>query len=196
MDDATRLEERRLARRDLDPLVRNAEATAQFSLHCKMGNISIADLTAALAQSIEFARSGVEHSERTLLAQANTLDVIYTSLVSRAARDGIWDSRALEIMRLALKAQNQCRASLESLGNIKNPSAVMFARQVNFAGHQQINNGQAQSMARAEVAIPPNELLERENGKRLDPRAQGAASGTNPLMATVEAVHGAKIASG
>ena len=44
-------------------------------------------------------------------------------------------------MRMALKAQSQCRATLETLATIKNPPAV-FARQANIAqGPQQVNNG-------------------------------------------------------
>ena len=43
-------------------------------------------------------------------------------------------------MRLALKAQGQCRATLETLATIKNPP-VVFARQANIAqGPQQVNN--------------------------------------------------------
>ena len=41
---------------------------------------------------------------------------------------------------LALKAQGQCRMTLETLGNIVNPPAV-FAKQANFTtGPQQVNN--------------------------------------------------------
>jgi hypothetical protein len=43
-------------------------------------------------------------------------------------------------MRLALKAQGQCRATLETLAAIKNPP-VVIARQANVShGPQQINN--------------------------------------------------------
>ena len=35
-------------------------------------------------------------------------------------------------MKLALKAQNQCRMTLETLAAIKNPP-VIYARQANFA---------------------------------------------------------------
>ena len=57
-------------------------------------------------------------------------------------------------MRLALKAQGQCRATLETLAAIKNPP-VVFARQANFAnGPQQVNN----NPTRAEIpeSPPPN----------------------------------------
>ena len=44
--------------------------------------------------------------------------------------------------KLALKAQSQCRATLETLAAIKNPP-VIFVKQAN--GHQQVNNGVAAS---------------------------------------------------
>ena len=41
---------------------------------------------------------------------------------------------------MAFRAQNQCRMTLETLANIKNPP-VVFAKQANISqGHQQINN--------------------------------------------------------
>ena len=46
---------------------------------------------------------------------------------------------------MALRAQNQCRMTLETIATIKNPS-VVFAKQANIAaGHQQVNNGPAQA---------------------------------------------------
>jgi hypothetical protein len=46
-------------------------------------------------------------------------------------------------LRLALKAQSQSRASIESLAQIKNPP-VVYARQANFAnGPQRVNSGVA-----------------------------------------------------
>jgi len=44
-------------------------------------------------------------------------------------------------MRLALRAQSQCRATLETLAVIKNPTTVAYVRQANIAnGPQQVNN--------------------------------------------------------
>lgn len=43
---------------------------------------------------------------------------------------------------MALKAQAQCRATLEALAEIKNPRPVAFVKQANISGeHQQVNNG-------------------------------------------------------
>jgi len=56
-------------------------------------------------------------------------------------------------LRLALKAQSQSRASIESLAQIKNPP-VVYARQAYLAnGPQQVNNGVAAPRA------PENEIL-------------------------------------
>ena len=45
-------------------------------------------------------------------------------------------------MRIGMKAQNQCRMTLETLATIKNPP-VVIARQANInnGGRQQVNNG-------------------------------------------------------
>ena len=57
-------------------------------------------------------------------------------------------------LRLALKAQAQCRATIETLAEIKNPRHVAFVNQANIAqGPQQVNNGVAPSRN------PTNELL-------------------------------------
>jgi hypothetical protein len=64
-------------------------------------------------------------------------------------------------MRLALKAQAQCRATIETLATMKNPPLVI-AKQANIsAGHQQVNNG---APSRAEVSSnQPNELFEHSH---------------------------------
>ena len=80
-------------------------------------------------------------------------------------------------LRLALKAQSQCRATLETLAAIKNPPTV-YAKQVNqTTGPQQINNGMAApSQARG---------IENEQSKLLDTRTKGAAV---PSYSTLEAL--------
>jgi hypothetical protein len=93
-------------------------------------------------------------------------------------------------MRLALKAQAQCRATLETLGSIKNPP-VIYARQANIAnGPQQVNNGCAAPRA-SEPASSPNELLETEHGKRLEPGTTGAAISGDPALEALGAIDGA-----
>ena len=69
---------------------------------------------------------------------AAVLEQAFTTLVVRAFNN---KGQTLEnYLRLALRCQNQARASLENLGRIKNPTVITW--QMNVAqGHQQINNG-------------------------------------------------------
>jgi hypothetical protein len=62
-------------------------------------------------------------------------------------------------LRYALRAQSQCRATLETLATIKNPP-VLFARQANVSnGPQQINNGPVTHRS------TPSHARENENGQ-------------------------------
>ena len=62
-------------------------------------------------------------------------------------------------MRLALKAQSQCRATLETLANIKNPPTV-FARQANKRAWAAAGE-QRRRFARGENRIPTNRTFRR-----------------------------------
>lgn len=88
----------------------------------------------------------------TLTAQAAAFDAIFTELARRGALNlGEYLSASETYLRLALKAQSQCRATLETLAEIKNPHPVAFVQQANIAhGPQQVNNG-AESRAREKV---------------------------------------------
>ena len=94
-------------------------------------------------------------------------------------------------LRLALKAQSQCRATLETLATIKNPP-VIYAKQANISnGPQQVNNG-LPAPAREEKTISSNELLEHQHGQRLDTGTQSAAIGADSTMATLGEIDRAK----
>lgn len=81
--------------------------------------------------------------EEMLLAQANALNAMFTSLAERATKQEYMKN--LEAFtRLALKAQSQCRATLETLADIKQPRHVVIAQQANLAHQQQVNNGTGQ----------------------------------------------------
>ena len=123
--------------------------------------------------------------EAMLYQQAKTLETMFTSLARRAANnDGLKQFQVN--LTLALKAQAQCRSTLEALAEIKNPRPVQFVKQANMTtGPQQINNGDvAQSPAR-NIQCEPNKLLEADHGNYLDTRAQGTAGRVNQ---TVDAV--------
>ena len=85
-------------------------------------------------------------------------------------------------MRVALKAQNQCRMTLETLAALKNPAPTVIAKQANITtGPQQVNN----ALSALEKQLMPNELLEAQNGQRMDPRAPSKAGSTHPVVEAV-----------
>lgn len=97
----------------------------------------------ALKESTELIHGGdLKRIDSTLLAQAVTLNAIFNEMARRAAANmGAHLNATDRYMRLALKAQGQCRATLETLAAIKNPP-IVYARQANIShGPQQINNG-------------------------------------------------------
>lgn len=94
-------------------------------------------------QSAEIRKGNMGRAEEMLIAQAHSLDALFANLARKA--HGNMEAGYLQAtetyMRLALRAQNQCRTTLETLSAIKNPP-VIYAKQANFAnGPQQINNG-------------------------------------------------------
>lgn len=132
------------------------------------------ELVTELARQVEVVSGGnLARAEGMLLSQAHALDNIFANLARRATTQQHltqWEA----YMRMAMKAQNQCRMTLESLAAIKNPP-VVFAKQANIAnGPQQVNNGPPPPSAparTAEVELVPNEKLEdqRNGSTTLDP---------------------------
>jgi len=107
-----------------------------------MGEQDLWALTASLQDGINDLKTGnMEKAEAMLYAQAHALQAIFMNFSRRALAQEY--QRNLEsFLRMALKAQNQCRMTLETLAVIKNPP-VVFAKQANInnGGQQQVNNG-------------------------------------------------------
>lgn len=129
--------------------------------------------------------------EGMLLGQAHALQSIFMNFAHRAKSQD-YLSHMESFMRMALKAQNQCRMTLETLANVKNPP-VVIARQANIAhGPQQVNNGvlpgKGCAISREEKPIQSNELLEAIDDKRMDIGAACSASRINPTIDAVETI--------
>jgi hypothetical protein len=137
----------------------------------------------------------LSHAEQMLAAQATALQTLFVRLSERAMEQGHMPN--IEgFMRLALRAQSQCRATLETLAAIKNPP-VIYAKQINqTTGPQQINNGTSAPSRKREIEIEPNKLLEADDGKRMDTRAARAAVGADPIMATLGTLDRAEVGVG
>ncbi len=162
------------------------------------GELSLGDVLDSLNSHADKIKGGdLARVEAMLGGQAAALNTMFAELARRgAANMGQYIDAAETYLKLALRAQSQCRATLETFAAIKNPP-VVFAKQANIAhGPQQVNNNAA-SIARAEpIENPPSELLEHDHGQRLDTGTAAAASRGNQALETVAAIdrpaHGAR----
>lgn len=132
--------------------------------------------------------------EAMLATQAHTLDALFTRLAKRAHNNFNDNFEVGErFLRLALKAQSQSRATVESLGQLKNPAPIAFVKQANIAaGHQQVNNGSAAPPRAGETLFPPSKLLETKHGERLDTGTASASGGANQALEAVGAINRTK----
>ncbi len=138
-------------------------------------------------QAAAVNRGDLSHAEAMLINQATALQSLFARLAERGM--GCEQHSAFEAnMRMALRAQSQCRATLETLAAIKNPPMI-FARQANIShGHQQVNN----APTRAEKnQNQPNELLTEGvyHGATLDTGRTGKTSGANQELEAVGTVN-------
>ena len=180
-----------LAQTALCSNVRAAVTAVSYSKP-QFGELDLTALVKELSAQTQAVQGGnLKGVEEMLLAQAHTLQALFHELARRAGLNmGEYINAAETYMRLALKAQSQCRATLETLATIKNPPPVTFVRQANVAhGPQQVNNGlpppEDQVSRAGNSENRPNELLEQQHGERLD---TGAAQATVGADSTVEAL--------
>ena len=177
--------EKTLAELAISPAV-SAAATVVLFGKGTMGKLEITETLEAVTEAAAKVRNGdMSGPEELLVTQAAALNSIFTELARRAAANmGEYIDASERYMRMALKAQAQCRATIETLAAMKSPP-VVIARQANISnGPQQVNNGQP----RAEKnTIAPNELLETEHGKRLDSGAPLAPVSGHPELVSLEA---------
>ena len=136
-------------------------------------DLDVSDLVAEMKKAGDEAVAGdMKRVERMLTNQLMTLDAIFNNMAQRSHRQDTF--KGIEVlMRLALKAQAQARATAETLSVIKNP--MPYIRQANIAhGHQQVNNTGTHTPSHSGIRshaenseTEPNKLLgvASENGK-------------------------------
>ena len=138
-----------------------------------------------LGKTIREIQSGdLSKIEEMYISQAVALEAMFASLARRAkVQDKLlqYDTH----MRLALKAQNQSRATLQALVQLKQPSNTQFIKQANIAqGHQQVNN-----LAEKNIT-PQNELLEDIHGNsQLDTGTTTATTGIDTALEALDEVN-------
>src|SRR4029450_418523 len=131
--------------------------------------------------------------EAMLTAQAVALNAVFVNLAHRAHLSQTLEQEQ-HYLKLAFKAQSQCRMTLESIAVLKNPP--VFARQANIARQQVVNNGTITPPTRTrEIQDAPKELLEGD-GERLDGREACQTGEGDPRRGTVGAINRPRTAEG
>jgi hypothetical protein len=162
------------------------------------GTPELSALMAGLTMQADAVSGGdLTRAEATLIAQAHSLDAIFVNLARRAALNaGQYMGACETYLRLALKAQSQCRATLETLAAIKNPP-VIYARQANVTtGPQQVNNGMVAPSRGREIESQQSKLSGGSNELLPDARASTLAGQIDPHLATVGEINRAKDGNG
>ena len=155
--------------------------------------------TPALIEALRHQTKAVQKgdlraAEAMLMNQATALQSLFVKLTETGLQANLLRQQETAL-RLALKAQSQCRATLETLANIKNPP-VVYARQANVTtGPQQINNGsQTTPTGMREKVFEENKLkeLNHEAQQWLDTGTTSAAGGTHHGAKALAPVHRAE----
>ncbi len=182
-----------MARGYLRPTVR--ACLTMMSFNRGSNDFELTDLMAALYEQVENAKQGdLDRAEEMLLAQAHSLDALYNTLLQAAASSKRMDAQ----MKLALRAQSQCRATLEALVNLKHPKSMSFFQQANIAqGPQQVNNGAAtgdrQTHTASENGRSKIKLMEKDDAQRLDTGKTGTTGTADSAMEAVAPLYRANV---
>ena len=141
------------------------------------------------AQHAALALDNLAQAENMLISQSVALQGIFTTLASRAMTSNS-PEQLQNMLGLALRAQSGSRATLQALGELKNPRHATFVRQANFAqGPQQVNNAIAPARTQENIAVSANKLTGTSNELLEDTSAPGQAITGHPDVATLETVN-------
>ncbi len=188
--------EKRIAKMALSPGFNAARAVQlqhhSFPFRGEFGKtgVPLREIAEELKHQIERIENGdLGRAEAMLVAQAHTLDALFTRLLLRMDT-GFNNAASLQIYaNLAFRAQEQCRKTLLALAQIQNPEGTVFFKQVNTAVNQQVNN-QAGDLRRnaKNPSTVANELLSKDSHAPLDTRSPHAAGPIDPELETVGAL--------
>lgn len=153
-----------LARTWMNPIVQAADTTASYA---REQGLELDALISELSRQTETIESGdLRAVTGMLVAQAHTLDKLFGHLAAQAANAqclGPFEA----YLRLALRAQNQCRSTLEAVAAIRSLNSVRISQ---------------------------TKVKERANGRRLDAGTTGSTCGIQPPPSAMGKVNGAPYA--
>ncbi|NML94967.1 hypothetical protein [Novosphingobium olei] len=172
---------RAMARKLLQPQLRNAATASTFAMKVLGDDVEkpgIMDFLDHVQKATVKAESGdLAIASAMLASQAVTLDAMFTELARRAAVNmGEYINAAERYGRLALKAQSNCRATLEALAKLHQPREQTVR-------HVHVNEG-----GKAVIADQfHHHAGGAENGKVADQSHAAGAAGTSPSLSCPDA---------
>lgn len=188
--------ESRIAEIEMQGLAANARVAVAFGEPFSAVPWSLTDCAIELKRIGDAVVGGdVSDCERLLAAQVAALNWVFVAYAQRAAASvdrNVGDSETF--LRQALRAQAQCRVTVETLHNMKHPRQVAFVSQTNMGQNVQVNNGPAVTTADVPVRsgkaeFRDNKLLEANDGARVEPGTTGQAGRSDSTVVPLAAVN-------
>jgi hypothetical protein len=190
-------EARQVTEAMLNPAIGNAENCIRFRQQGWTG-LGLTEAMQVLEERAKAVTAGDTSSlESTLVAQAAALNSVFVEMVRRTHLNlGEHLQASDTYLKLALRAQSQCRATIETLAFIKNPPVYARQANINNGGNQQVNNGGKTSdperSARARAGdsnFQQSKLLEQTHGQWLDTGTSSEALRGNQALEAVGEIH-------
>lgn len=154
-------------------------ATAIAAIHAGgsalRGEVSLTEEALPLLKQLARNRArletnGTQQLERVLMSQVEVLNQLFLKLITTGALQ-YGSEYGQRLIELALSAQNQCRRTISTLNELKNPKRVQFVK-------QQMNQlNQVNQL-----------LLEAQNNAEMDTRGAGTPATSDRPLEAVEAL--------
>jgi len=186
--------QKRLAGFIIDPSITGSFLIKDYATCKTFQEVDTDCLIDALSSQIQATKDNdLTGLEGMLTGQAYILNAMFNRLSHIAISNIDTNLKGAETcLKLGLRAQSQCRSTIEAISAVKNPPIMGYVKQANIAqGPQQVNNGIGQdAIPRAgEKQNVQNELLEVKNGNQLDTGTQNEAIEDDSAMETLGKVH-------
>lgn len=165
-------DDRLFAEHAFDPATGNASTALDFSSNL-FPDLSLQECATVMKGDADAVNGGnLAKLEAMLTGQAIALNAMFNNFAKRAIHADVMP-RLETYFRLALKAQSQCRSTVEAIAEIKYPKSATFIKQANIAEQQQVNNsgdgaGGLPTRAREKNITPTNELLPETRHAQVD----------------------------
>jgi hypothetical protein len=136
----------------------------------------------------EIKKGNFEPIEAALYSQALILQDYFIRMLTMSSLSPEPNKTQL-YGHLALKAQNQCRATLSAIAGIQHPKKTTFIKQQNNAINQQVSNNNPNEFSQNSSALK-NELLTENNHASLDCRRAETSITLNTKLETMAEING------